>query len=73
MSHVALRQTLMRFRDRFRTVLRAQIADTLREPAETTIDDELRTLSAVLASGSLEHVPKEVSRSTAKIGEAACE
>ncbi len=52
MSHVALRQTLLRFRDRFRTALRAQIADTLREPSETAIDDELRTLSAVLSAGN---------------------
>ncbi|MEK0449146.1 MAG: hypothetical protein RL088_1414 [Verrucomicrobiota bacterium] len=49
MSHAAFRQTLARFRDRFRTTLRAQIADTLREPTEAAIDEELRALRAALA------------------------
>jgi RNA polymerase sigma-70 factor (ECF subfamily) len=50
MSHGALRQSLVRLRDRFRTTLRAQIADTLREPSEAAIDEELRALRAVLAN-----------------------
>jgi DNA-directed RNA polymerase specialized sigma24 family protein len=49
MSHAALRQSLLRLRDRFRATLRAQIADTLREPTEAAIDEELRALRAVLA------------------------
>jgi len=52
MSHAALRQSLMRVRERFRTTLRAQIADTLREPTAAAIDEELRALRAVLASHS---------------------
>ena len=51
MSHAALRTSLSRLRDRFRTALRAQIADTLRDPTEAAIDEELRALRAVLASG----------------------
>jgi RNA polymerase sigma factor (sigma-70 family) len=49
MSHVALRQSLLRLRTRFRTVLRAQVSDTLREPTDAAIDEELRALHAVLA------------------------
>lgn len=50
LSDVAFRQALSRLRDRFRTALRAQIADTLRSPDEATIDEELRGLRAVLAA-----------------------
>jgi len=49
MSHGALRQTLTRLRDRFRTALRAAIADTLHDPTGAAIDEELRALRAVLA------------------------
>jgi len=52
MSHAALRQSLVRLRDRFRSVLRAQIADTLRNPTESAIDEELRALRAVLSESS---------------------
>lgn len=51
MSRVALRQSLSRLRDRFRTVLRTQIADTLRHPTAAAIDEELHTLRAILAAG----------------------
>lgn len=50
LSDVALRQAISRLRERFRTALRAQIADTLREPTEEAIDEELRSLRAVLAA-----------------------
>lgn len=50
LSDVALRQAVSRLRDRFRKALRAQIADTLRDPTETAIDDELRSLRAVLSA-----------------------
>lgn len=50
MTHAALRQSLTRLRERFRSTLRAQIADTLREPTDAAIDEELRALRAVLAS-----------------------
>lgn len=50
MSHAALRQSLTRLRERFRSTLRAHIADTLREPTDAAIDEELRALRAVLAS-----------------------
>ncbi len=48
MSHAALRTSLTRLRERFRTTLRALIADTLREPSESAIEDELRALRAML-------------------------
>jgi RNA polymerase sigma factor (sigma-70 family) len=55
MSHTALRQSLLRLRTRFRTVLRDQVADTLREPTEAAIDEELRHLHAILSgAGSRE-------------------
>ena len=52
LGHAALRQSLTRLRERFRTTLRAQIADTLRDPNESSIDEELRALRAVLAGRS---------------------
>jgi RNA polymerase sigma factor (sigma-70 family) len=48
MSHPALRQALSRFRERFRATLRAAIADTLHNPTEAGIDEELRILGSVL-------------------------
>lgn len=50
MSHAALRQSLMRLRERFRITLRAQIADTLREPSDSAVDEELLALRTVLGS-----------------------
>lgn len=50
MSHAALRQSLLRLRERFRLTLRAQIADTLRDPADAAVDEELRALRTVLAA-----------------------
>ena len=50
LSHGTLRQALFRLRDRFRVTLRAQIADTLHDPTDAAIDDEIRTLRAVLAT-----------------------
>lgn len=50
LSDVAFRRALSRLRERFRAALRVQIADTLREPDDATIDDELRSLRTVLAS-----------------------
>jgi len=50
MSHVAFRQSLSRFRERFRHALRAQVADTLRQPTEEAINDELRILQSVLSA-----------------------
>ena len=49
MSPAALRQAVSRLRNRFRVALRLQIADTLRDPSEADIDDEIRGLRAVLA------------------------
>lgn len=50
MSEVALRQAISRLRDRFRTALRAQIADTLREPTEEAINEELNSLRSALSA-----------------------
>lgn len=52
LSDVAQRQAISRLRDRFRTALRAHMADTLRTPTEEAIDEELRSLRAVLAEGA---------------------
>lgn len=49
LSEAALRQAVSRLRDRFRDAVRAQIADTLREPTEEAISEELRSLRSVLA------------------------
>ena len=57
MSHVALRQSLLRLRTRFRTALRAQVADTLQDPSEASIDEELRNLQAVLSSATSQTGP----------------
>lgn len=51
LSPMAFRQALSRLRERFRVALRAQIADTLRDPSEAAIDDELRALREVMAPG----------------------
>ncbi len=50
LTEVALRQAVSRLRERFRAALRAQVADTLREPTEEAIDDELRSLREVLGA-----------------------
>ena len=50
MSHAALRQSLLRLRERFRRTLREQIADTLRDPSDSAIDEELRALRAVVTA-----------------------
>ena len=52
MSHAAFRQSLARFRERFRITLRSTVADTLREPTESAINEELRMLSSILIPGS---------------------
>lgn len=44
----AVRQAIFRLRQRFRTVLRQTIADTLENPSESLIDDELTALRAAL-------------------------
>lgn len=46
---VSARQTVHRFRDRFRATLRRHVAATLDEPNETSVDTELRALLAALA------------------------
>lgn len=51
LNSAALRQAISRLRERFRLALRAQIADTLQQPTEAGIDDELRALRAVLTAG----------------------
>ncbi len=45
----ALRQAVFRLRQRFRTLLRQHIADTLDQPTESLIDEELAALRAALA------------------------
>lgn len=45
----ALRQSVRRLRLRFRDLLRQTVADTLDTPDDAAIDDELRTLRAILA------------------------
>lgn len=54
MSHVAFRQSLSRFRERFRVALRSQVADTLREPTDDAINDELCVLQSILEHASAE-------------------
>ena len=48
LSPVAARQAVSRFRERFRSTLREVIADTLRNPTEADVDEELRALRGVL-------------------------
>lgn len=45
----ALRQMVRRFRLRFRELLRQTVADTLESPDENAVDEELRSLRAVLS------------------------
>jgi RNA polymerase sigma-70 factor (ECF subfamily) len=47
-SRTTARQTVHRMRERFRELLRACVADTLREPTSTAIDDELAALKSAL-------------------------
>ncbi|MCB1094253.1 MAG: sigma-70 family RNA polymerase sigma factor [Verrucomicrobiae bacterium] len=49
-SPTTARQSVHRFRQRFRIMLRAEIADTLQFPTEEAIDEELRHLQASLRS-----------------------
>lgn len=49
----AARQTVHRFRERFRRHLRAEIAETLSEPDEAAIDHELMELRAALVAGQV--------------------
>jgi DNA-directed RNA polymerase specialized sigma24 family protein len=48
MSEDALRQAVRRMRVRFRDWLRQTVADTLDAPDDTAVDEELRTLRAIL-------------------------
>lgn len=48
MSVEAMRQTVRRLRMRLREILRQVIADTLQDPSEAEVDDELRALRAAL-------------------------
>lgn len=48
MAKATLRQMVHRLRERFRKIIRAQIADTLNEPTEALITEELAALQAVL-------------------------
>ena len=45
----AIRQAVYRLRQRFRTVLRRTVADTLNNPSEALIEEELRALRAALS------------------------
>lgn len=46
----ALRQAIFRLRQRFRTLLREVIADTLSQPDERLVDEELQALKAALSA-----------------------
>lgn len=48
LSPVSARQTVHRFRDRFRAILRRHVAATLDDPDESAIDMELRALTDAL-------------------------
>ena len=48
LNPAAARQAVARFRERFRTTLREVIADTLEDPSEAYIDEELRALRGAL-------------------------
>jgi RNA polymerase sigma-70 factor (ECF subfamily) len=49
-SEGAVQQAVQRLRKRYRAVLRERIAETLEDPGEAAIDDEIRDLFAALAS-----------------------
>ena len=51
MTEESLRQTVSRLRKKFRIHLRDRIADTLSDPTETQIDDELVALREALRGG----------------------
>ena len=46
----ALRQAIFRLRQRFRILLRQVVADTLRDPSEQLIEEELAALRAALTA-----------------------
>jgi RNA polymerase sigma-70 factor (ECF subfamily) len=48
MTQVALRKTVSRLRERYRDVVREQIAATLKDPTEAAVEAEIRSLWAVL-------------------------
>jgi RNA polymerase sigma factor (sigma-70 family) len=50
LKEAALRQTIKRLRDRYREAVRTAIADTLTEPTDQAIEEELRDLRAALDS-----------------------
>lgn len=50
MSHDQLRQKLTRLRYRFRALIRDLVRETLHQPTESQVDDELRALREALAS-----------------------
>ena len=52
-SNVAARQAVHRMRERFRQILRACVADTLREPTPAAVDEELAALKAALARSGI--------------------
>jgi RNA polymerase sigma-70 factor (ECF subfamily) len=49
-SKAGARQAVHRFRERFRAILRREIADTLRNPTEALVDQELSALKQSIAS-----------------------
>lgn len=49
LEHNALRQAVFRIRQRYRTLVRQTIADTLAHPSDALIDEELTALRAALA------------------------
>ncbi len=51
----AVRQAVFRLRQRFRTVLRQTVADTLHHPSEAMIEEELAALRAALSGHSEPH------------------
>lgn len=50
LSKGGARQAVHRFRERFREILRVQVADTLREPTEALVDQELAALRRAIVS-----------------------
>ncbi len=48
MNQVALRKTVSRLRERYREIVREQIAATLKDPTEAAVEAEIRSLWAVL-------------------------
>lgn len=48
-SEAAVRQTVKRLREKFRTHLRRRVAETLSQPTQEAIDEELKVLRSMLA------------------------